>query len=104
MGMGKLIEHKFLIRRHLLTIIGMTLCSYFSYHIAFGERSYWRLRNVETSIASLSAEYEQLHARRAAVEAKVVRLRSSSLDPDLLEERARYVLGYVRPDETVIIR
>lgn len=85
-------------------IIGFILALYFSYHIGFGERSYWRLRNVENSISQLSTEYQQLHARRAALESRVTRLRPGSLDPDLLEERARYVLGYVRPDEMVIIR
>ena len=85
-------------------IVGLILALYFSYHIGFGERSYWRLRTLETSVEHLSVDYGQLNSERLALEGRVSRLRPGSLDPDMLEERARYVLGYVRADETVITR
>lgn len=84
--------------------MGFILAAYFSYHIGFGERSYWRLRTVDHAMERLSAEYDTLHAQRTALESRVTRLRPGSLDPDLLEERARYVLGFVRAGETVIVR
>ena len=102
--MRRLIERRYVIRGNLLVIIGVTLALYFSYHIGFGERSYLRLMALENAETNLSAQYDQLHAQRVALEEKVVRLRPGSLDPDLLEERARYVLGYVRPDEKVILQ
>lgn len=97
-------SQRYMIRRNLLTIIGFCLCAYFTYHIAFGDRSWAQLQSLERETAKISIEYETLHKQRVSLESRVVRLRPGSLDPDLLEERARYVLGYVRPDESVIIR
>ena len=102
--MRRLIEQRYVIRQNLPAIVGLILAAYFSYHIGFGERSYWRLRTLESSVTYLSADYDHLHGQRVALEDRVTRLRPGSLDPDLLEERARYVLGYVRTGETVIIR
>lgn len=63
-----------------------------------------RLVVLNHSVGKLSAAYEEIHGQRAVLEDRVVRLRPSSIDPDFLEERARYVLGYVHPDETVLLR
>ncbi len=101
--MRRLIEQRYLIRRNILAIAGVILAFYFSYHTGFGERSFMQLMTLSHDTAKLSAEYEQLHAQRLALEDKVVRLRPGTLDRDLLEERARYVLGYVRADERVIV-
>lgn len=62
-----------------------------------------RLFTLERSTTKLSVQYEDLYAHRSQLEAHVVKLRPSSIDPDLLEERARYVLGYVHPDESVLL-
>ncbi len=101
--MKHLIEQRYLLRHNLLAIIGFCLCLYFSYHIIFGERSIIRLMTLERSVSKVSTQYNGLREERSALESKVVRLRSGSLDPDLLEERVRYVLGYVHPDEHVLL-
>jgi cell division protein FtsB len=44
-----------------------------------------------------------LQQERAAESARVRSLSAAALDPDLLEERAQTVLGYLRPDERVIL-
>ena len=102
--MRRLIEQRYAIRRNLPVIVGLILALYFSYHIGFFDRSYLRLRTLETSVERLSLDYGQLNSERLVLEGRVSRLRPGSLDPDMLEERARYVLGYVRVDETVITR
>jgi cell division protein FtsB len=101
--MRKLIAQRYLIRRNLLGIIALCLCVYFTYHLTFGTRSYFRLLGFEHETARLAVTYDNLHAQRVTLEDKVVRLRPSSLDPDLLEERVREVLGYTRPDERIIL-
>ena len=50
----------------------------------------------------LSAELDALVAERRRVENKVSRLSDGYLDLDLLDERAREVLGMVRVDEIVV--
>lgn len=101
--MKRLIEQRYVVRQNILTIIGLCLTVYFAYHIGMGERSMFRLMSLERTIVKVSAEYDKTHAKREQLEARVIKLRPGSIDPDLLEERARAVLGYARPDEHVVI-
>jgi cell division protein FtsB len=101
--MKRLIEQRYIVRQNIMTIIGLCLCVYFAWHVIAGERSIFRLMSVERSIAKTSAEYNREHAKREQLEARVIKLRPGSIDPDLLEERARAVLGYARPDERIVI-
>ena len=50
----------------------------------------------------LNAELEALRLERGQLENKVRRLSDSYLDLDLLDERAREVLGLARVDELVV--
>ena len=45
-----------------------------------------------------------VRAEQEALERNVELMRPTSLDRDMLEERARVVLNYTRPDEVVIMR
>ena len=49
-------------------------------------------------------ERDRLRARRQALEVHVKLLRAESLDADMLDESARRMLGYARPDEIVSLR
>lgn len=44
----------------------------------------------------------EIRARKESLESRVSLLRPESLDPDMLEERARIMLNMGRPDERVI--
>ena len=46
---------------------------------------------------------DELDLQRRGLENRVMLLSPSSLDADMLDERARFLLGYTRPDEYVII-
>lgn len=67
-----------------------------------GEHGFFRLVQIEAEEARLRDDLAQLRVERAAVENKVRRLSTGSLDPDLLDERARSVLGLGREDEILI--
>jgi cell division protein FtsB len=47
---------------------------------------------------------DELQARRAELEKRADLLNSKSLDPDLLDERIRSILGYSREGDVVISR
>jgi cell division protein FtsB len=102
--MDYLRARSFIIKQNLLVIIGICLFCYFSWHIVTGKRSYTRLVYLNNNIEKISEEYNRMHEERIEIENKVVKLRPGSIDPDLLEERARYVLGYVHPDDYMLIR
>jgi cell division protein FtsB len=57
---------------------------------------------VETETKRLASQRDDLSAERAELENLTKRLSANYLDLDLLDERARDVLGYVRPDEVVL--
>ena len=58
---------------------------------------------LQKSITDLKREEISLKANRTALETRVSMLRSGSIDKDLLEERARIVLGYRNTGEKDIL-
>ncbi len=84
-------------------VAGVMLIGYFAYHAVEGERglrSYFALQHrTETAQSALDA----LRGEREILERRVRLLRPDSLDLDMLEERARRILGFVREDERVIL-
>lgn len=83
---------------------GIVLLVYFAFHIIQGERGIIALAQVQVEIKQALATKGRAAEVRRAWENRVERLRPESLDPDLLEERARAVLGLIRDDEVVILR
>jgi len=82
--------------------LGALLGGYFGYHALTGERSlgvWWHLRQqVEETDLRLGA----VRAERERLGHRVSLLHSDSLDPDLLDESARRMLGLAAADEIVI--
>ncbi len=101
--MNKLLAHRSLIRQNLITLIGVSLCIYFCYHALQGERSMLRLMSLGTQIETMSLTASDHQNQRLALEKKVRMLRPGSISKDLLEERARVVLGYRQADELAIL-
>ncbi len=90
-------------RRALLPFTGALALAYFGYHTINGDRglvAWWQLRHEMTRA---EVDLARLEARRAALQHRVALLRSESLDADMLDERARLMLGYGHPDEIVVL-
>ena len=100
--MNKFSQKRFVFRRNILGIIGLCLSIYFCYHLIAGQRGYFSLLSLESQIEQASIDYTTLKQQREAVEKRVVMMRPGSIDRDLLEERARYVLGYKYADELIL--
>lgn len=94
---------KFKIRTILLTLGFVGLIFYFSYHIISGERGILAYFKLDKEISGLSSELESVRAERINLEHKANLLKSKSLDIDLLEERAKEVLGLAKTQETLFI-
>ena len=65
-----------------------------------GILAYFKLNSLITSVRS---ELDLVRAERITLEHASNLLKSDSLDLDLLEEQAKKVLGYAKPEEMVII-
>jgi cell division protein FtsB len=87
----------------LFFVVGiLTLAGYFTFAAMQGEYGLFERIELEAQRAELQAQYDLLAAEMAAMENLTLRLSDDYLDPDLLDERARRVLGLVRSDEIVI--
>ena len=67
-----------------------------------GDHGLAAYREAEAEERRLRAELEQIRRERVELDNRVLRLSDRYLDMDLLDERARAVLGLVRADELVI--
>ena len=90
--------------RHVVgPVLGSALVAYVAYNTVQGDRgliAYWQLtKQVEQAHAIKGG----LDAQRERLENRVRLLYPQSLDPDILDERARFLLGYSRADEYVVI-
>lgn len=95
------------IRRRAPSLIGPFLgaCAvvYFAYHTVQGDRgllAWWRLRH---EISEAQTTLDRVQGQRDAMERRAGLLRPDSLDPDMLEERARVMLDAGRDDEVVVL-
>jgi cell division protein FtsB len=84
-------------------VISACLVGYFTYHLIQGNhglRSYWRLGE---DLKQAEEKYNALKENHDDLQQRVSLLRPNSICPDLLEEQVRKNLGYVHPNELVIL-
>ena len=91
--MKRFIEKKYVVRQHLLSLIAVSLTFYFAYHLMLGQRSYPRYVALHNQIERLESDYAAFNSERVDLQTQVRKLRTASLDHDLLLERARKILG-----------
>jgi cell division protein FtsB len=75
---------------------------YFAFAAMQGSFGMLRRVQVDAEIVALTAERDALSAEAVRMANLTRRLSDSYLDLDLLDERARDVLGYLRADEVLI--
>lgn len=92
--MKRFIEKKHLIRRHLLTLIAVSLTFYFAYHLMQGQRSYPRYLALQSTVTQLDTRLVNLREKSSLLETRVKKMRPGHVDRDLLIEQARAMLGY----------
>ena len=93
--------------RSVLTALGLyaaaaLLIGYFGVNAFTGNHGLNARQNIDQQISELSAELAAVQAERAVWERRVSLLKSESLDPDLLDERARALLDYVDANELTL--
>lgn len=86
----------------LAVAVSLVLTAYFGWQGTRGDFGAAARAELAAERAAKEAELAALETRRARLEARVERLRTSALDADLLDERARAKLNMAHPNELVI--
>ncbi|WP_114965369.1 FtsB family cell division protein [Alkalilacustris brevis] len=86
----------------LFLMLAFMLGSYFTFAAVQGNNGIFQRIETEAEIARLTETRDRLAAELGQIENRTRRLSDSYLDLDLLDERAREVLGMLRADEVVI--
>lgn len=95
---------KSLLRPFIVPIIALGFSGYFAWHGWHGSFGIEARRKLDAEAARLEATLAELALEKAGVERRVALLRPQSLESDMLDERAREILGFVQPSELVIYR
>ncbi|HEY9234753.1 MULTISPECIES: FtsB family cell division protein [Phenylobacterium] len=90
------------LRTYLPTAALAFLIVYFGFHAFTGDRGLLSSKQRDATLAAKSQELAHLRAQRQDLEARARLLRDTSLSADLLEERARSLLGFAHPNDYVI--
>jgi len=94
--------------RFLIDVVAPVLCVCWAavliYGAFAGEAGYNTLGGLQRELHHKTLELEALRARREALERRADLLNSKSLDPDLIDERIRSILGYSADGDIIVPR
>jgi cell division protein FtsB len=95
-------------RRTILTVLGLYSCAalfigYFGVNAFTGAHGLRAQADLDQQLAVMQKELTHLKAERAVWERRLSLLRADRIDPDMLDERARALLGLVDPRDVTLI-
>jgi cell division protein FtsB len=94
---------RFPLRRLILPMLLAVYLGYFGYHAFTGTYGIRGKEGFDAEAAVLRAELAELQAETTAYERRAALLRPQSLDPDMIDERARRSLNVIGATDVVII-
>ncbi|MDX2074230.1 MAG: septum formation initiator family protein [Alphaproteobacteria bacterium] len=89
-------------RRAAGPLLCVLMMFYLGFHAVSGERGLFALFKETRKLELLTAELNGIRENRAEMEKKIKLMSNNSLDLDMLDERARTVLGLAGKDEVVL--
>jgi cell division protein FtsB len=96
-------------RRHaILTALALYLFAalfigYFAVNAFTGNHGLRAQADLDQQLAGMQGDLERLKAERLEWERRVRLLRPDQIDPDMLDERARSLLGYADPRDLTLL-
>jgi cell division protein FtsB len=95
-------------RRTILTALGLYIFAaafigYFGVNAFTGNHGLRAQIDLDQQMTAMQEELRQVKSERALWERKVALLRPDRIDPDMLDERARALIGYVDSRDLVFL-
>jgi cell division protein FtsB len=88
----------------IFPVLALGAAGYFVYHLQIGDHGLTARADLEGRKAVLEGELAGLQDVRGRLERDVALLRPESLDPDMLDERARAILNLAHPDDLIMLK
>ena|SRR5581483_7536172 len=86
----------------ILYALAAAMIGYFGVNAFTGNRGLNAREAIDRQAEELTAEIDRLKAERIQWQRRVALLKSDSLDPDMLDERARVLLDYADPRDIIL--
>jgi cell division protein FtsB len=95
-------------RRTFLTVFGLytfaaLFIGYFAANAFTGNHGLRAQQDLEQQLTAMKGDLMQVKAERAVWERRVSLLRADRIDPDMLDERARALIGYADPRDLTLL-
>ncbi len=84
-------------------VLGIFTVTYFSFHAVQGDRGFMSWLKLSKNLEIAKISLKEITKERIELEKRVSLLHPESLDPDMLEERARIMLNYGHIDDIVAL-
>jgi cell division protein FtsB len=84
------------------SLFTLLIFSFFMIHIFFGDRSLWKVFELNRDISIANIELNELLINKNKIDSEIDLLRLSKLDSDFISEISQKMLGLIQPDQIVI--
>lgn len=100
--MGNWYDIKRRLQQAVLPALFGCVIVYFGYHTVQGDNGLIAYARMGAQMERARIELAQLRSERSKLELRTNLMRSESLDPDMLDEQARWTLGLVHPNDVIL--
>ena len=80
----------------------LLIFTFFMVHIFFGDRSLWKIFELNKNISIANKELNELLVNKNKIDSEIDLLRLSKLDSDFISEISQKILGLIQTDQIVI--
>jgi len=95
-------QHMLRPRQILVPLIFAMMFGYFGYHLVNGDRGLLAMAHLQRETMVADQNLAEAETTRKIWERRVAALRNQSLDPDMLDERARILLNFSRKEDIIV--
>ena len=84
------------------SLFTLLILSFFMSHIFFGDRSLWKIFELNSYISKANKELKILNDNKNKISLEIDLLRRDKVDSDIISEISQKMLGLIQPDQIVI--